>query len=268
MWGIVPAAGRGSRIQPLAFSKELLPVGSRREDGRERPCAVSEYLLERLILGGADKICFVISPGKSDILEYFGDHYGSAQLAYVVQPDASGLCDAVFRASTVVGGHEDVVVGLPDTVWFPKAALGALSDADLSFLLFPVEHPEFFDAVVLDGDCVTEIQVKQPSATSRWIWGAFRMSARGFRDLQTLWIARERRDEYFGTLVNAYLAAGGQGIGVKAGESYVDVGTVGGYRTAMALLAESTGADSRSKLRAGASSDGARPAAVSNGAIA
>jgi hypothetical protein len=30
-WGIIPAAGRGSRIQPLAFSKELLPVGSRVE---------------------------------------------------------------------------------------------------------------------------------------------------------------------------------------------------------------------------------------------
>ena len=29
VWGIVPAAGIGSRIQPLAFSKELLPVGSR-----------------------------------------------------------------------------------------------------------------------------------------------------------------------------------------------------------------------------------------------
>ncbi len=29
IWGIVPAAGAGSRIQPLAFSKELLPVGSR-----------------------------------------------------------------------------------------------------------------------------------------------------------------------------------------------------------------------------------------------
>ena len=152
MWGIVPAAGRGSRIQPLAFSKELLPVGSRGDDGTDRPCAVSEYLLERLILGGADKICFVISPGKSDILEYFGDHYGSAQLAYVVQPEPSGLCDAVFRAGTVVGRDEDVVVGLPDTVWFPKAALQALPDADLSFLLFPVEHPEFFDAVMLDGD--------------------------------------------------------------------------------------------------------------------
>ncbi|MEA2990234.1 MAG: glucose-phosphate thymidylyltransferase, partial [Alphaproteobacteria bacterium] len=53
MWGIIPAAGRGSRIQPLAFSKELLPVGSRVDNGIERPCAVSEYLLERLILGGA-----------------------------------------------------------------------------------------------------------------------------------------------------------------------------------------------------------------------
>ena len=269
MWGIVPAAGRGSRIQPLAFSKELLPVGSRRDDGTERPCAVSEYLLERLILGGADKICFVISPGKSDILEYFGDHYGSAQLAYVVQPDASGLCDAVFRASTVVGHDEDVIVGLPDTIWFPKAALQALPDADLSFLLFPVERPEFFDAVVLNGDSVLEIQVKQPNPISRWIWGAFKMSATGFRQLHELWRARERRDEYFGTLVNAYIERGGLGIGVKAGESYVDVGTIDGYRTAMALLAESTGGDGRSRLRAGTSTDGARPIpAMENGATA
>ena len=51
----------------------------------ERPCAVSEYLLERMILGGADKICFIISPGKSDILEYFGDSYGGASIVYVVQ---------------------------------------------------------------------------------------------------------------------------------------------------------------------------------------
>jgi glucose-1-phosphate thymidylyltransferase len=241
MWGIVPAAGRGSRIQPLAFSKELLPVGSRSDNGMDRPCAVSEYLIERLILGGARKICFVISPGKSDILEYYGDRYGCAELAYVVQPRASGLCDAVFRASTVVGNQEDVLVGLPDTVWFPKDALSALPAADLSLLLFPVEHPEFFDAVVLDGERVLKIQVKQPDAESNWIWGAFKMSAAGFRDLHLLWQQRACRDEYFGTLVNGYIEAGGRGVGVKAGESYVDVGTVNGYRTAMALLADAQG---------------------------
>jgi glucose-1-phosphate thymidylyltransferase len=267
MWGVVPAGGRGSRIQPLAFSKELLPVGSRGDDGTARPCAVSEYLLERLILGGADKICFVISPGKSDILEYFGDHYGSAQLAYVVQPEPLGLCDALFRASTVVGRDEDVIVGLPDTVWFPAAALRALPGADLTFLLFPVEHPELFDAVVLDGERVTEIQVKQGNASSNWIWGAFRMSARGFHELQALWKERDRCDEYFGTLVNAYLAAGGRGTGVKAGESYVDVGTIDGYRTAIALLADTGAGNARSGLWAGALDETISAASMANDGV-
>jgi glucose-1-phosphate thymidylyltransferase len=236
MWGVIPAAGRGSRIQPLAFSKELLPVGSRTEDGVERPCAVSEYLVERMIRGGADKICFVISPGKSDILEYFGDQYGSARIAYVVQPSAEGLCDAIFRSACVVGDTEPVLVGLPDTIWFPSDALATLPDVPLSFLLFPVEHPEFFDAVVLEGNAVREVQVKHSSPASRWVWGAFRMSATGFRELEALWQAPERQDEYFGTLVNAYLEKGGAAIGVQTGESYVDVGTLNGYRTAMTLL--------------------------------
>src|SRR5919107_105284 len=106
MWGNVPAAGRGSRIQPLAFSKELLPVGSRLDGGTERPCAVSEYLIERMIRGGATKICFVISPGKSDIMEYYGASYGDATIAYVVQAQPSGLCDAVFRAAPLVPQDE------------------------------------------------------------------------------------------------------------------------------------------------------------------
>ncbi|WP_398466596.1 nucleotidyltransferase family protein [Tardiphaga sp.] len=236
MWGIIPAAGRGTRIQPLAFSKELLPVGSRVQNGVERPCAVSEYLLDRLILGGTDKICFVIAPGKSDILGYFGDCYRGAQIAYVVQPSADGLCDAVFRAGCVVGHDEPVLVGLPDTIWFPEAALAALPDHALSFLLFPVERPEFFDAVVMQGDAVTEIQVKQKNATSKWIWGAFRMSGAGFRQLQALWERRGCSDEYIGTLVNSYLAEGGAATGMRVGESYVDVGTLNGYRTAMKLL--------------------------------
>lgn len=238
MWGVIPAAGRGSRIQPLAFSKELLPVGSRTADGVERPCAVSEYLVERMIIGGADRLCFVVGPGKSDILAYYGDNYAGVPIVYVVQPRPGGLCDAVFRASPVIGPDDDVVVGLPDTIWFPKAALAKLPGNVLSFLLFPVDRPELFDAVVLDGDNVCEIQVKQKGAASRWIWGAFRMPHPLFRALHDLWWQRTQADEYFGTLVNAFLAAGGTAKGVKAGEAYVDVGTLHGYRTAMTLLAD------------------------------
>jgi UTP-glucose-1-phosphate uridylyltransferase len=84
MWGIIPSAGAGSRIQPLAFSKELLPVGSRLDVDTERPRAVSEYLVERMLTAGAKKLCFVISHGKSDILEYYGGRIGKADISYVV----------------------------------------------------------------------------------------------------------------------------------------------------------------------------------------
>lgn len=237
MWGIIPAAGNGTRIQPLAFSKELLPVGSREDAAGEHPKAVSEYLLERMTLAGAAKICFVISPGKGDILQYFGSRVGHAQLAYVVQPRAAGLCDAIFRARPLIHAEEPVVVGLPDTIWFPADALRALPDDRLSFLLFPVEHPELFDAVVVDErGRVLRIEVKARDAHTRWVWGAFRMPGRIYHELHDFWRARGATDEYVGTLVNAWVAQGGEAAGVCAGTAYVDVGTLHGYREAVRLL--------------------------------
>jgi glucose-1-phosphate thymidylyltransferase len=238
MWGIIPAAGSGSRIQPLAFSKELLPVGSRFDGSTERPRAVSEYLVERMILGGARKICFVISPGKSDILEYYGSGDSTVHFSYVVQQQQLGLCDAIFRAAELVSDEEHVIIGLPDTIWFPETALRSLPEDHLSFLLFPVDKPEFFDAVLTDdAGRVVCVKVKQKSPGTHWVWGAFKMPGSILHVLHAFWLERDRRDEYFGTLVNAYLEAGGSAVGVRAGESYVDVGTLDGYRQAMNLLA-------------------------------
>jgi dTDP-glucose pyrophosphorylase len=252
MWGIVPAAGQGSRIQPLAFSKELLPVGSRRDGERERPRAVSEYLVERLVLGGADNVCIVISPGKSDILEYYGGEVFSARVFYAVQPRPAGLCDAIFRALPLVAPDEPVLVGLPDTIWFPADALCTLPSTGLAFLLFPVERPELFDAVLLDErDRVLEIQVKRRDPSSPWIWGAFKMTGAILRELHGLWQARQQRDEYVGTLVNAWIAQGGDARGVRTGTSYVDVGTVRGYRDAVMLLSSDEASTVRSPLEAG-----------------
>jgi hypothetical protein len=57
-------------------------------------------------------------------------------------------------------------------------------------------------------------------------------------ELYELWCKRERSDEYIGSLVNAFLAAGGEAQAVAAGEVYVDVGTLNGYREAMRVLGE------------------------------
>lgn len=237
MWGIIPAAGSGSRIQPLAFSKELLPVGSRFDGSVERPKAVSEYLVERMVLGGVTKICLVIAPGKSDILEYYSGNVRSTNICYAVQPRPAGLCDAIFRALPMIHENEQVIVGLPDTIWFPEDGLSSLEDGMLSFLLFPVNRPELFDAVVTDErGRVLEIQVKQPGARSAWIWGAFKLPGAILHRLSELWHGRDRADEYIGTLINAYLKRGGEAVGVRAGQAYVDVGTLHGYREAIKLL--------------------------------
>src|SRR4051812_39049764 len=209
MLGVIPAAGAGSRIQPLAFSKELLPVGVRLDGGVERPRAVSEYLVERLILAGADRLCVVISPGKSDILAYYGGSVDGVPICYAVQPSPAGLCDAVFRALPFARPGETMAVGLPDTVWFPRDALSGLPDDRLSFLLFPVKSPQLFDAVVTDdAGAVLDIQVKTPRPTSCWVWGAFKAPVSVMAALERLWRERDGQDQYIGTLVNQYLAHG------------------------------------------------------------
>lgn len=239
MWGIIPAAGEGKRIQPLAFSKELLPVGFDQLPGRKKPRAVSEFIVERLIVGGANKICFVISPKKADILCYHRQGTSQALFVYLVQPEPLGLCDALFRPIGIIPENEQVLIGLPDTVWFPNDGFCYLPDDVLSFLLFPVGFPENFDAVVLnDRNEVKRIEVKQKAPTTHWVWGALKMSAAIYRDLYRIWLERERQDEFLGTLVNAWIDQGGRGYGVRKGSHYLDVGTIDGFHGAFSRLKE------------------------------
>src|SRR5260370_37003268 len=176
MIGIIPAAGAGERIQPLGCSKELLPVGSRHVQGVERPKAVAEYLVERMIAAGAEQICVVISAEKSDIVRYFAEREYAAQIFYAVQPKPKGLCDALFRAEPFARDHDRVLLGLPDTIWFPENAYRTVlapenfRNAGANLLLFPVVNPSQFDAVVCDaqGYAIT-VDVKKPNPRSHWL---------------------------------------------------------------------------------------------------
>jgi glucose-1-phosphate thymidylyltransferase len=244
MIGIIPAAGAGQRIQPLGCSKELLPVGSRVIDGVERPKAISEYLVERMIAAGATQICMIISPEKSDIVRYFAERTFAAEIFYVVQQSPRGLCDALFRAEPFAARHDQVLIGLPDTVWFPENAyLTALSQqrANVNLVLFPVTDASAFDAVICDPqNFVLKVEGKVPNPQSRWIWGAITATSEAFRSLKLLWEARHREDEYLGSLLNAYIDAGNAVRGHYVGETYIDVGTMQGFRRAQNFLQAQT----------------------------
>lgn len=239
MIGIIPAAGEGSRIQPLGCSKELLPVGSRRIDGVDRPKAVSEYLVERMIAAGATEICMVISPEKTDIVRYYAERDYAAEIFYIVQKEPRGLCDAIFRAEPFTRDKDRVLIGLPDTIWFPEnaylPALEALIGVNL--VLFPVFDPSAFDSVVCDSfGYVERVDVKKTDAASHWIWGAVTTTGHAFHALKQLWESRHREDQFLGDLLNAYIEAGNVVRGTYSGEHYMDVGTLDGYHIAQDFL--------------------------------
>ena len=240
MIGIIPAAGAGQRIQPLGCSKELLPVGSRIINGVERPKAVSEYLVERMIAAGAEQICMVISAEKADIIRYYAEQNYAAEIFYVVQRKPQGLCDALFRAAPFTRSHQQVLIGLPDTIWFPENAYLPgldLEHTDVNLILFPVADPAAFDAVICDEQgYVKQVQVKTNAAASNWIWGAVTTTGDSFHRLKLLWESRHRTDEYLGDLLNAFIAAGNIVRGRHCGEVYMDVGTLEGYRKAQDYL--------------------------------
>ena len=240
MIGVIPAAGAGQRIQPLGCSKELLPVGSRVVNGVERPKAVAEYLVERMIAAGAEQICMVISAEKSDIVRYFAERDYAAEIFYVVQQKPAGLCDALFRAEPFARHHRQVLIGLPDTIWFPENAYRPAVDdkkADVNLVLFPVDDPSAFDAVVSDPQgYVEKVEVKQHDAHSQWVWGAVTATGEAFHALKLLWESRHREDEYLGHLLNAYIAAGNAVRASYSGELYMDVGTLDGYHRALQYL--------------------------------
>jgi dTDP-glucose pyrophosphorylase len=240
MIGIVPAAGEGQRIQPLGCSKELLPVGSRRIDGVERPRAVSEYLVERMIAAGATQICMVISPEKTDLIRYYAERDYAAEFFYVVQKHACGLCDALFLAEPFAREHAEVLIGLPDTIWFPENAyLSALDfrDSGINLVCFPVNNPSQFDAVLADDlGYVKRVEVKKPAPHSHWVWGAVTATGESFRKLKLLWEARHREEQYLGDLLNAFMEAGSLVRAIRCGETYMDVGTLAGYHTAQDFL--------------------------------
>ena len=230
MWGLIPAAGRGTHLQRLARSFD---------SGTERPRAVAEFLVERLIAGGATKLCFVINSGESQILEYFGGSFQGLPVCYVVQPRPAGLCDAIFRTLPLIFLDEPVAIGLPDTIWFPERALATLPNDDLSLLLFSVRRPELFDVVLTDArGNVRRIDVQPEAPQSSWICGAFKMPGGIMTELYHLWCDRDRRDTSFCSLVNAYLASGGLARAFPIGTDYVDVGKLDGWRQATLLLQE------------------------------
>ena len=129
--GIIPAAGRASRISPIPCSKELMPIGiGKSADGTLRPKVVSHYLLDKYRAAGVSTVYFILRSGKWDIPGYYGD--GSAMdmhFAYLLMNLPHGVPYTVDQAFPFVRDAK-VMLGFPDMLFGPENAF-ALADETL-----------------------------------------------------------------------------------------------------------------------------------------
>jgi len=180
--GIVPAAGKGSRLAPLPSPKELFPIGYQdfTVDGnnQKRPKVISQYLIENIIAAGASQIIFVLGEDKHDIMRYYGD--GSrfrTEIAYLYQEKLHGMPYAINLARNWIG-DADVLFGMPDTIIEPKNVFQQLlahhkkTSSDVTLGLFSTNNPSKFGMVEFDTEGIVKQIIDKPlSSHLRYMWG-------------------------------------------------------------------------------------------------
>ncbi len=177
--GLIPAAGRASRVAPLPCSKELFPVGFHYmgKERTPRPKVVGHYLLENMRRANITKAYVILREGKWDIPAYFADgEIVDMHLAYLMLGLPFGVPYTLNQAFPFI---KDAIValGFPDMIFQPEDAFVKLlakqaeSNAHIVLGLFPALQPHKTDMVEMDDDGrIRAITIKPERTQLLYAW--------------------------------------------------------------------------------------------------
>lgn len=249
--GLLPAAGRATRLGPLAGSKEMLTVGwSVDGSGKLYPVTACARALEAMRRGGVRRAFVILRDGKWDIPRYLAD--GSRldmSVGYLLMGLPHGAPYSLDQAYAFVGGAT-VVLGFPDILFDGSNVYETLLDAragsscDVLLGLFPPRDAAACDRVdVDDRGRVRRIEVKPMRTSLSWTWGIaawtprfteflhrhLRDSAAALRET-----AGEIPEAYVGEVIQAAIDDGLSVEGIPVSRSpYLDIGTPPSLREAI-----------------------------------
>jgi len=237
--GIIPAAGRGSRLYPYPGAKELFPVGFQdicvKNQIEKRPKVISQYLIENIVKAGAKRLFVIIGEGKHDIMSYYGDgHRFGVEIVYLFQEDLYGMPFAINLAKNLVK-DSTVIFGMPDTIIEPNDVFLRLVNfhfskkSDLTLGLFRTDNAEKFGMVDIDEKNKVTYIIDKPKETSlEYMWGCACWSA-SFSNLLDEYLEVH---PYFGkeiVLGDVFTSAIENGLLVRGfifdDGQYIDIGT-------------------------------------------
>jgi glucose-1-phosphate thymidylyltransferase len=174
--GLIPAAGRASRLPGIDGSKELLPVPD--PDGAGHLAAI-EFGLRILLDCGIAHQHVVIAPGKTDIPDYLGNgERRGVRLSYTTIADSPSVPHSLDAAYHEVDGA-NVVLVFPDIMFEPRAAIASLlakfsaDECDVLLPIVPSIRGDKVDMVAADQTGrVEKITPKPGAGISGWTWVA------------------------------------------------------------------------------------------------
>ena len=152
MYGVVLAAGQGTRMRPLTDDrpKPLLP-------------AAGQPLLEHVFDAAVDVVQeFVVVVGYrgEDVIDTLGSEYRDTSISYVEQAQPKGTAHAIAQAREVV---DDRFVVLNGDVLVDASLPYALADADgYAIATTTVSDPSSYGVVSVDADGDLEAIVEKP----------------------------------------------------------------------------------------------------------
>lgn len=178
--GLIPAAGRATRLGNLPYSKELLPVPRRaNSDTPDGLQLAIENSVTFLLDCGIQQQHVVIAPAKQDIPDFLGDgeRLGAA-ISYTTIADSPSVPHSLAAAYPSVA-TSNVVLVFPDIMFEPRAAIAShfsawsAPDSHIMLALVPSERDDKVDIVSVDAKgLVTRVDPKPGLGRRGWTWVA------------------------------------------------------------------------------------------------
>lgn len=225
MKAVILAAGLGTRMRPLTFTKPkfLLPVAGK---------PALDHVLALLKNAGIVEVAMVVGYGKEQIIERYGDgHDFGVMLEYLHQDKLLGTANAVSLGKDFVGDEPFVVMN-GDTL-VDQESLNVLlerykrlsSDKNFGGIMSTIEvdEPEQFGIVFLRGQKVSEIVEKPKRVTSRLAnAGIYVFDPSIFDAIKRT--KRSKRGEYELTTSIQIMIDGGRDVFVSPLKLWTDIG--------------------------------------------
>lgn len=242
--GLIPAAGRATRLGRLPYSKELLAVGT--GEGERKVRVAIDSALRNMVASGIVQAQVAITESKQDIAAYLGD--GSAFNLRIFCQRIAPTKSTPHTLQTLLpfAGDRVCALAFPDILFDARNAYRSLLEvlqsrqADIVLGLFPADSPQGCDMV----SCQTSgeldlIDIKPQTTALTQTWG-IAVWYSTFSDFLRRFVTENDTNEREIFVGDVITAAQRSGLRVwtlpVAKEPYIDVGTPQGLRAAWRLF--------------------------------